>query len=457
MRLHHIVLLACLTAPNAWCAEPDGPPLRAGVLASAAPFVMQDGQGQLTGFTIELFRLMAARMGRPIIFTTAAQPALFTGLAAGTYDLLPGPIPATPDRAAEMLLTEGYLWSEFCFGARAGEPVRSLADLHGRRVAVRAGSPYAEWGEQNAGRYGFTVVQADTGADAAGLVVHGQADASLGPSPVQEYAASRNENFVAGLSLPETRTHESAAFRRSDVETRDEMEDALRCLKQNGTVARLSKRWFGREPDAEDLENLVVPGYGVPGLFVVAPGADVAHVAMNIGGTAKLKLSEKGDLEIGVNGGTLVQPKPRVYQRDDHGVAHDVDASYRLIGKRAVGFEVASYDRKRPLVIDPVIGYSTYLGNSASNSSVAVAQDSSGNAFIVGTSPMHDFSPSMSIAGFCARTPSDARCTPQNVMATPGEGSVSISWSAVPDALSYNLYRSVNTPVAKERLPISPA
>ena len=267
MRLRHLILFACLAAPPlARCAEPDGPPLRAGVLARAVPFVMQDDQGKFTGFTVELFRLIAARMGRPIVFATASQPALFAGLSSGTYDVLPGPIPATPDRASEMLLTEGYLWSEFRFGSRVDQPVRSLTDLHGRRVAVRADTPYDEWVEQNAGRYGFTIVHADSGVDAAELVVDRSADASLGPSPVQEYAASRNANFAVGLSLPETRTHESAAVRRSDAEMRDEMEDALRCLKLNGTVARLSKQWFGREPDAEDLENLVVPGYGVPGL-----------------------------------------------------------------------------------------------------------------------------------------------------------------------------------------------
>lgn len=279
MRPCCLFLLACLFGPSGAClsaeppaqAEPDGPPLRAGILADAAPFVLRDAQGRMTGFTVELFRLIAARMGRPIDFATAQQPALYAGLANGTYDVLPGPISATPDLAAEMLLTEGYIWSEFRFGARAAEPVRTLADLKGRRVAVRTSSPYEEWGERNATRYGFVVVHARSGVDAASLVEHGQADVSLSGSPVQDYAASRDANFTTGLSLPETRTHESAAVRRADVEMRDEMEDALRCLKLNGTVARLSRQWFGREPDAEDLENLVVPGYGVPGLVGYDP------------------------------------------------------------------------------------------------------------------------------------------------------------------------------------------
>jgi polar amino acid transport system substrate-binding protein len=191
---------------------------------------------------------------------------LYRGLQQGTFDILPGPINATPDRAATVLLTEGYLWSEYQFGARAGEPVNALTDLRGRRLAVRSGSAYEEWGMRNAQRYGFTVLPAASSMAAAMAVVRHEADASLSGSPVQAYAAAHEAAYAAGLSLPETRTHASAAVRKSDTELRDEVEDALRCLKQTGTVARLSRQWFGHEPDAEDLENLVVPGYGVPGL-----------------------------------------------------------------------------------------------------------------------------------------------------------------------------------------------
>jgi polar amino acid transport system substrate-binding protein len=247
-------------------ARAEEPPLRAGVMENATPFVLKAPDGKLTGFVIELFTTIADRMQRSIVFTTAEQPALFEGLAHGTYDLLPGPINATPDRAAQMLLTEGYLWSEFRFGSRAAEPIARLEDLHGRRLAVRTGSIYADWAERNARHYGFTVLPTGSGLEAAQAVLAHEADASLTGSPIQAYAEWHLKGFAAGLALPETRTHESAAVRHSDVELRDELEDALRCLKLNGTVARLSTKWLGHEPDAEDLENLVVPGYGVPGL-----------------------------------------------------------------------------------------------------------------------------------------------------------------------------------------------
>ena len=109
MRLFRLCLLAALMTAN--LAEAAEPPLRAGVLEDAPPYVMKNAQGALAGFTVDLFRLVAARMGRQIAYVTAPQHALYEGLQRGTYDVLPGPIAATPDRAGDMLLLQGYAWS----------------------------------------------------------------------------------------------------------------------------------------------------------------------------------------------------------------------------------------------------------------------------------------------------------------------------------------------------------
>jgi polar amino acid transport system substrate-binding protein len=180
--------------------------------------------------------------------------------------VLPGPIAATPDRAAEMLFSEGYIWSEYQFGTRSDRDIPSLEALRGLQLAVHADSDYADWAARNALKYGFLVQPYPTLAAVFDAVRTGRADASLTGSAALRFATAGRQGLKAGLSLPDTRTHDSAAFRLADTELRDEMEDALRCLKQDGTVARISKTWFGTDPEPEDLERLVVPGNGVPGL-----------------------------------------------------------------------------------------------------------------------------------------------------------------------------------------------
>ncbi len=261
------------------------PPLRVGVVPGTPPFVQMDGDGHPSGFTVDLFRAIAAEMKRQVAFTAAPQEQLAEDLAADRLDVLGGPINATPEQAAGLLFTQGYLWSEYQFGSRAGDAIHALNDLGGKRLAVVENSDYAGWATRNAVKYGFTVVPEPRVGDVFDAVRRGDADASLTGSPALAGAlgprpggnGAAHPRLIADLSLPETRTQETAAVAPTGVELRDEIEDALNCLKQSGTVARLSHRWLGGQPGPEDLENLLVPGHGVPGLAGYDPKPQKAH------------------------------------------------------------------------------------------------------------------------------------------------------------------------------------
>jgi hypothetical protein len=125
--------------------------------------------------------------------------------------------------------------------------------------------------------------------------------------------------------------------------------------------------------------------------FVVAPGTSVESVAMNVDGDADMELAANGDLVIHTRAGDIVQPKPVVYQRDDHGKKHTIASSYRIVDKNKVGFVVASYDKSRELVIDPLLGFATYLGGSFDEYATTVAADSAGNTYIAGYTASEDF------------------------------------------------------------------
>src|SRR5262249_51390533 len=92
--------------------------------------------------------------------------------------------------------------------------------------------------------------------------------------------------------------------------------------------------------------------------FIVGPHRDPNTIRMQIRGASSLTVNDAGSLEMRTPAGVVAQDKPVAYQVIN-GKREKVLARYRLLGKQQVGFQVAGYDETKPLVIDPVLRYST--------------------------------------------------------------------------------------------------
>jgi hypothetical protein len=206
--------------------------------------------------------------------------------------------------------------------------------------------------------------------------------------------------------------------------------------KSNYFIGNDPKKWRTNVPTyAKVSYQGVYPGvgliyYGNQGGqleydFVVAPGADPAAIGLALGGGLEVgsgqsavgsvaqnraqrqskiqnldsKIDPSGDLVVKTDGGEIRFQKPVVYQppinngqrTTDYGQRTPVDGRYVLHASNQVGFKVGSYDRTRPLFIDPVLSYSTYLGGSGVDSGAGIAVDSAGNAYVTGTTGSTDF------------------------------------------------------------------
>ncbi len=124
--------------------------------------------------------------------------------------------------------------------------------------------------------------------------------------------------------------------------------------------------------------------------FEIAAGADPRLIQLAFDWEVRPSLSSSGELVLKTAGGEVRQGRPRVYQEVE-GRREEVTASYVLIGKHAAGFALGSYDRSRPLIIDPTLVYSSYLGGSSDDSGSSIAVDSSNNIYITGTSGSMNF------------------------------------------------------------------
>jgi hypothetical protein len=135
--------------------------------------------------------------------------------------------------------------------------------------------------------------------------------------------------------------------------------------------------------------------------FVVVPGADPGQIALSFKGAKRMRIDPAtGDLLLKATGGEVRFHKPVVYQPASEGALEQnspadgstpVQGSFHTAGHGRVTFEVASYDHTRPLVIDPMLSYSTYLGGSTDDAGQGIAVDGSGNAYVTGWVSSADF------------------------------------------------------------------
>ncbi|HKQ49652.1 MAG TPA: SBBP repeat-containing protein [Phycisphaerae bacterium] len=132
--------------------------------------------------------------------------------------------------------------------------------------------------------------------------------------------------------------------------------------------------------------------------FVVAPGVDPSAIEMRFNGADRLNIDVDGALQVTVASGEVVVRKPLIYQEID-GQRRAIAGGFVLRDNQCVAFHVDRYEPTLALVIDPVVVYSTYLGGAApSNTGAAtydeafgVAVDSTGAAYVVGTTHCTDF------------------------------------------------------------------
>jgi hypothetical protein len=124
--------------------------------------------------------------------------------------------------------------------------------------------------------------------------------------------------------------------------------------------------------------------------FVVAPGVDPGVIALAFGGAKEIAIGKTGDLVLQTADGQVRMQKPVIYQLID-GTRREVAGNYVLRNRQTVGFEIGAYDHTAPLVIDPVLVYSTFLGGTGQDSGSAIAVDSAGNAYISGEAGSANF------------------------------------------------------------------
>ncbi|MDF2812880.1 MAG: amino acid transporter substrate-binding protein [Microvirga sp.] len=244
--------------------HPTGEKLKVACDLGFAPFCFKTASGEVTGFTYDFADAIAKKLGRPGVEVTDANfSAIFAGMFSKRYEMIPAPTNITSERAAQMLFSEPYMPTGLGFLVKKGGKIASLEELKGKALTVNNGSISDKWLTDNEAKYGFTIQRYNKNADAVQAVMIGRAFANVADVPVSRYVATQTPAAEVAFVLDSGRNF-GIAFRKEDTAFRAQVEQAVECLKTDGTLAKIHEKWFGVAPDAASSTSKVYPGTGAP-------------------------------------------------------------------------------------------------------------------------------------------------------------------------------------------------
>jgi hypothetical protein len=316
-------------------------------------------------------------------------------------------------RMSVLALAGAMLFSFFLFGTtREHRAAASRQQVPERNLASNSTPPVAaRTTEQARAAYGQMPLSFEANLGQAGepvdFVARG-AGYTLALSPTkaafrlrkdkQQTAISKQKSAVLTMKL-------AGANAAATVAGIDELEG-----KVNYFIGNDPAKWRTAVPTFERVRYTeVYPGIDVIYYgnqkrleydFVVAPGRDARAITLEFAGAQKVELdAATGDLLVRVGEETIRQLAPLTYQETAGGGRREVESRYSIKDGSRVGFEVGEYDGNSPLVIDPVLQYSTFLGGINDDGASGIAVDSAGNAYVTGSTNSANFPTANAIQG----------------------------------------------------------
>jgi ABC-type amino acid transport substrate-binding protein len=246
-----VALAAALHAGPARAATKEV--VRVGTEGSYAPFTFLDEKGQLTGYDVEVMKDVARRAGLDARFVPTPWDSMFLGLESKKFDLVANQIAKNPEREKKYRFSDDYLVSgaQIIVKADRGGDFKSLSDLKGLRVGTGVGSNYAKMLEEHNAKNPSAAVKVQTYEGDVTVVLQdiaaGRLDATVNDRLTVGYAAQKQKLPLKAVGSPLALVPSHFVVRK-DAQGEalvKKVNAALAEMKKDGTLAKLSQKWFG--------------------------------------------------------------------------------------------------------------------------------------------------------------------------------------------------------------------
>jgi ABC-type amino acid transport substrate-binding protein len=205
----------------------------------------QGKAGNYTGFDIELMEAIAAKIGRTAEFQDTSFETIFRDVAQGKFDAVISAATITPEREKAVAFSNPYYLSEQAVLVKEGSDLKSLEDLSGTTVGVQQGTTGQELAKEKADA--SEVRPYPEGPDAVNALKAGTVEAVIIDAPVAANAVEKSGGVEIAEKVP-TEEEYGIALAQDETELLDEINQGLKEVEEDGTYAKIYKKWFKLEP-----------------------------------------------------------------------------------------------------------------------------------------------------------------------------------------------------------------
>ena len=217
--------------------------LTVGLEGTYAPYAYRQ-DGKLKGFEVELGQQMAKKMGLKAKFVPTKWDSLIAGLGANKFDVVINNITVTPERKKQFIFSTPYIYSKSALILPKNSKIKSVDQIKGKTFPEGTGTENAN----SAKRYKANVIPSDTFQNTVSLIAQGRAQGTINSREAfLSWAKDNPDNKLKATDIPTNKIAASeiaAMFAKSDTKLRDKANKALQELRKDGTLKRLSEKYF---------------------------------------------------------------------------------------------------------------------------------------------------------------------------------------------------------------------
>lgn len=222
----------------------DSDTLKVGTEGTYSPFSYKEN-GELTGYDIEVIKAVGDKIGRKVEFVTTTWDSIFAGLEAKRFDLVANQVTVNPERTQKYSLSDPYTTSEGVIVTKTGDSsIHALADLNGKNCAQ---SSTSNWSKVASGA-GCKVDSVEGFVQAVQLLKTGRVNATVNDTlAVNEYIKKNGTGDVQVGGKTGEISKMAFAARKDSQDLTDKINKALGELRADGTLAKISEKYFGTD------------------------------------------------------------------------------------------------------------------------------------------------------------------------------------------------------------------